>query len=127
VTSVGQFLLVAVILAVVVGVIFVYQMMATDIRNMLPEYATVKALGYAPRYLTAVVLWQAVLLALLGFVPGFIASIALYSAARTWGGIPTGMTPEVAGGVLVLTCAMCLVSGFLALRKVRTADPADLF
>ena len=69
-TSVGQFLVVAVVLAVVVGVIFVYQMMAADIRNMLPEYATVKALGYRPPYLTAVVLWQAVLLALLGYVPG---------------------------------------------------------
>jgi len=127
VTSVGQFLLVAVILAVVVGVIFVYQMMATDIRNMLPEYATVKALGYQPRYLTAVVLWQAMLLALLGYLPGFFASMALYSLARNWGGIPTSMTVEAAGGVLVLTCAMCLVSGFLALRKVRSADPADLF
>ena len=127
VTSVGQFLFVAVILAVVVGVIFVYQMMATDIRNMLPEYATVKALGYRPRYLTAVVLWQALLLAVLGYLPGFLASLAIYASARNFGGIPTDMTPEVALGVLVLTCGMCLVSGFLALSKVRTADPADLF
>ena len=69
-TSVGQFLVVAVVLAVVVGVIFVYQMMAADIRNMLPEYATVKALGYRPPYLTGVVLWQAVLLAVFGYAPG---------------------------------------------------------
>src|SRR5204862_3795336 len=74
-TSVGQFLIVAVVLAVVVGVIFVYQMMAADIRNMLPEYATVKALGYKPRYLTGVVLWQAILLALFGYVPGFFAAL----------------------------------------------------
>ena len=100
------------ILAVVVGVIFVYQMMAADIRNMLPEYATVKALGYRPPYLTGVVLWQAVLLAVLrlrsrvrrrrsGCTP----------SARNCGGIPTGMTLEVAVGVLVLTCGMCLASG----------------
>jgi putative ABC transport system permease protein len=127
VTSVGQFLLVAVILAVVVGVIFVYQMMAADIRTMLPEYATVKALGYRPPYLTGVVLWQAVLLALLGYTPGFVASVGLYLAARKWGGIPTGMTPEIGIGVLVLTCGMCLASGLLAVRKVHTADPADLF
>ena len=63
----------------VVGVIFVYQMMAADIRNMLPEYATVKALGYRPPYLTGVVLWQAMLLALLGYVPGFVAALGLYS------------------------------------------------
>ena len=102
-TSVGQFLLVAVVLAVVVGVIFVYQMMAADIRNMLPEYATVKALGYRPPYLTGVVLWQAVLLAMLGYVPGFLAAIGLYAAARKWGGIPTDMTLGIAIGVLILT------------------------
>ncbi len=126
-TSIGQFLVVAVILAVVVGIIFVYQMMAADIRNMLPEYATVKALGYRPTYLTGVVLSQAALLAVLGYVPGFFATIGLYAVARTWGGIPTGMTIEVAVGVLVLTLGMCLASGLLAVRKVHAADPADLF
>ena len=93
VTSVGQFLLVAVILAVVVGVIFVYQMMAADIRNMLPEYATVKALGYRPPYLTGGGALAGDTARLLGYIPGFVAAIALYSAARNWGGIPTGMTP----------------------------------
>jgi putative ABC transport system permease protein len=126
-TSIGQFLIVAVILAVVVGVIFVYQMMAADIRNMLPEYATVKALGYRPPYLTGVVLWQAVLLALFGYVPGFVAALGLYYIATNYGGIPTGMTVEIATGVLALTCGMCLASGLLAVRKVHTADPADLF
>jgi putative ABC transport system permease protein len=126
-TSVGQLLLVAVTLAVVVGVIFVYQMMAADIRSMLPEYATVKALGYKPGYLSAVVLWQAVLLAVLGYVPGFAVSLGLFAGARAWGGIPTVMTAEVAAGVLVLTVGMCLASGLLAVRKVHAADPADLF
>jgi putative ABC transport system permease protein len=126
-TSVGQFLIVAVILAVVVGIIFVYQMMAADIRNMLPEYATVKALGYKPSYLTRVVLWQATLLALFGYVPGFIAALGLYYVASNYGGIPTVMTWQLALGVLVLTCVMCLASGLLAVRKVHAADPADLF
>ncbi|MCE9562538.1 MAG: lipid ABC transporter [Planctomycetes bacterium] len=126
-TSIGQFLIVAVILAVVVGVIFVYQMMAADIQNMLPEYATVKALGYRPSYLTSVVLWQAALLAVLGYVPGFFATLVLYVVASKWGGIPTGMTVEIAVGVLVLTLGMCLASGLLAVRKVHAADPADLF
>jgi len=126
-TSVGQFLVVAVILAVVVGVIFVYQMMAADIRNMLPEYATVKALGYRPPYLTGVVLWQAVLLALFGYVPGFFAALGLYYVARNYGGIPAEMTALIAIGVLTLTVGMCFASGVLAVRKVHTADPADLF
>jgi putative ABC transport system permease protein len=126
-TSVGQFIQVAVILAVVVGVIFVYQMMAADIQNMLPEYATVKALGYRPPYLTGVVLAQALLLAGSGYALGLAAAVGLYWAARTVGGIPTVMTPDVAGLVLALACGMCLASGLLAVRKVHAADPADLF
>ncbi len=126
-TSVGQFLIVAVGLAVVVGIIFVYQMMAADIRNMLPEYATIKALGYRPPYLTGVVLWQALLLALLGYIPGFVAAMIFFYIARNFGGIPAYMTGEIALGVLALACGMCLASGLLAVRKVHTADPADLF
>jgi putative ABC transport system permease protein len=126
-TSIGQFLLVAVVLAVAVGVIFVYQMMAADIRAMLPEYATVKALGYRPPFLGGVVLAQASFLAVLGFVPGFAAAVGLYAVARTVGGIPTEMTASRAAVVLGLTCGMCLGSGLLAVRKVHAADPADLF
>jgi putative ABC transport system permease protein len=115
-TSIGQFLLVAVILAVAVGVIFVYQMMAADIRAMLPEYATVKALGYRPPFLSGVVLAQAAFLALLGFLPGFAAAFGLYAVARNVGGIPTEMTAPRAALVLALTCGMCLASGLLAVR-----------
>jgi len=126
-TSVGQFLGVAVALAVVVGAIFVYQMMAADIRGMMPEYATVKALGYRPYYLTAIVLWQALLLALFGYLPGLIASFGMYYVTRNFGGIPTQMTGERVVLVLVMTCGMCLASGALAVRKVHGAEPADLF
>ena len=108
VTSVGQFLIVAVILAVVVGVIFVYQMMAADIRNMLPEFATVKALGYRPPFLTGVVLWQAILLAILGYLPG---------SSRRSGSIRRATVRRNSDrhdgndalGVLVLTAGMCRV------------------
>ena len=70
---------------------------------------------------------QAALLAVFGYVPGFVAALGLYRVATDYGGIPTGMTVESALGVLALTCGMCLASGLLAVRKVHTADPADLF
>lgn len=126
-TSIGQFLLMAVGLAVGVGVIFVYQMMAADIRGMLPEYATARALGYPGGYLSAVVLWQAGLLAGFGFVPGYAAAVGLYAVARNLGGIPAEMNAERAAVVLALTVGMCLASGLLAVRKVQAADPAELF
>ncbi len=126
-TSVGQFLTVGVAIAVVIGVIFVYQMMAADIRSMMPEFATVKAIGHAPRYAAAMVLWQGVFLTLAGFVPGWLAACGLYRVARHWGGIPAYMTISIASTVFFLTLVICLLAGMLALRKVHTADPADLF
>ena len=67
------------------------------------------------------------LLAIIGFIPGFFAAVALYYVARTVGGIPAEMTATRAIIVLALTGAMCLASGVLAVRRVHTADPADLF
>jgi putative ABC transport system permease protein len=126
-TAVGRFFTLGVGVAVVVGVIFVYQMMAADIRNHLSEYATIKAIGYRDGYLFRVILWQAGLLALIGFFPGLLASLGIYEWTRQAARIPIGMTASRAGWVLLLTVAMCLCSGMLAIRKLRSADPADLF
>jgi len=41
--------------------------------------------------------------------------------------LPMVMAPSIGLLVLVLTVSMCCVSGVLALRKVQTADPAEIF
>jgi putative ABC transport system permease protein len=125
--AVGRFFTLGVTVALVVGVIFVYQMMAADIHNHLSEYSTIKAIGYRNGYLFRVILWQASLLALLGFIPGLLASLGIYELTRQGARIPIGMTANRAVFVLLLTVVMCLCSGLLAIRKLRSADPADLF
>jgi putative ABC transport system permease protein len=126
-TAVGRFFTLGVAVAIVVGVIFVYQMIAADIHNHLSEYATIKAIGYRNGYLIRVILWQASLLALIGFFPGLVASLGIYEWTRQAARIPIGMTASRAVLVLLLTVVMCLFSGLLAIRKLRSADPADLF
>ena len=106
-------LLLPIVLAVLLSYLF---------RPIVRALARIKV----PPIISAAVILAA-LLALIGYVPGFLAAIGLYAAARKWGGIPTGMTFGIALGVLILTCGMCLASGLLAMRKVHTADPADLF
>ena len=125
--TLGELLFGAAILAVVIGVIFLYQMMSADIRNQLGEYATAKALGYGPGYLRAVVLWQAVLLAVIGYVPGLVVAFGMYEVAKDQAGLPMALEPVPALAVFVLTVGMCVGSGLLAVRKVHSADPATLF
>jgi putative ABC transport system permease protein len=126
-TSVGIIFQMGVFVALIVGVIFVYQVIATDISDHFAEYATLRAIGYSPRYLSSVVLWQAGILAVLGYIPAFLAALGLYALGRNKAQLLLSMTTLRAGGVLLLAIAMCSLSGLLALRKVKAADPADLF
>src|SRR5262249_36587341 len=126
-TAVGIIFSLGVVVAFIVGVVFTYQVISSDITNHLPEYATLKAMGYGRRYLAGVVLVQANILALFGYVPGLLASLGLYAATRAAAGIPIAMDPVRAVLVLVVAVLMCSPSGLLCVRIVTTADPADLF
>lgn len=110
-----------------IGFIVVYQILYTDVSNHLPHYATMKALGFADGFLLRLVIRQGFILAILGYVPGSLAAIAFYKVVQAGTSIP--VTPTWARGwqLLGLTCLMCLVSGAMATRKLRAADPADVF
>ena len=126
-TAAGQFFTFGVILAVFVGGIFIYQMMVADIKKHLPEYATLKAVGYRFPYLFWVVVWQSVYLAVAGFGIGLVMALILYELTRQAANFPIAMNLQRMALVLTLTVGMCVGSGLLAVRKVRTANPADLF
>jgi putative ABC transport system permease protein len=115
------------IIGFVVGTIIVYQILYSDVSDHLPEYATLKAMGYSDSYLVGVLIQEALILAVLGFIPGFIISIGLYSVAAAATFLPIGMTLSRAMLVLTLTIVMCTASGGIAMRKLQSADPADIF
>jgi putative ABC transport system permease protein len=114
-------------MGLIVGVVICYQVLATDVADHLPEFATLKAMGYSDRYLAGIVLKQALLLALVGFVPGCVLSGVLYHALGEVTGLPLSLTVPRAAVVLLFTVLMCSASGVLTVRKLRSADPADLF
>ncbi len=111
----------------IVGTVIVYQILYTDVANHLPEYATLKAMGYTDRYLLGVVFQQAIILALIGYLPGFACSALLYVLTATATNLPVLMTLDKAVLVLGLTVVMCFASGAIAVRKLSAADPADIF
>lgn len=126
-TAVGQFFFVGVIIALLVGGVFVYQMMSADISRRLTEYATIRALGYPRGYLSSVVYWQGLLLAMIGYLPGLLVSLLGYALARSEASIPITMTVLRAIVVLILTILMCMGSALIAVRSAHRANPADLF
>ena len=111
----------------IVGTVIVYQILYTDVSDHLPEYATLKAMGYSDRYLTSVLAQEILVLAVLGFIPGFFLSIGLYQITYAATFLPVVMKTGRAVIVFSLTLAMCSGSGLIALGKLRSADPADIF
>jgi putative ABC transport system permease protein len=126
-TPLGKIFKLGVWVAVLVGMAIVYQVLSTDIANMMSEYATLKAMGYVNSYLRGVVLQQSVLLALVGYVPSLAISWGLYVIIGAQSGMPMDMTWQIAAAVLALAVVMCVASGLFALRKLYNADPAELF
>jgi putative ABC transport system permease protein len=116
-----------VLLGFVVGMVICYQILATDVADHAAEYATLKAIGYPNRYLSLVVLQEALILAGLGFAVGLPATLVLYYLLTDWSGLPMRLTLARGGLVLALTFAMCAGSALLAVRKVKKVDPADVF
>ena len=114
-------------MAFVVGIVIVFQILSTDVNDHMAEYATFKAMGYRDRYLLVTIFEEAVILAVLGFIPGLGLALAQYTLVSRATALPLTMTLSRAIFVLVLTVVMCGVSGAFASRRLRSADPADIF
>jgi len=114
-------------MGLVVGMIIVYQILFADVSEHLNEYATLRAIGYHNGFVSGIVMQQAAILAVLGFVPGAAAAAYLYKVAAGATRLPLHMTLERGLTVFGLMLVVCAISGFLALRKVRKLDPAEVF
>ena len=115
------------LMGLVVGMVIVYQILFSDIASHLKEYATLKAMGYSNFYLGRTLLCAALLLALFGFVPGLAISTGLYGVVGKATFLPLHMELGRASGVFAMIFSMCAGAGLLAMRKLRDANPADMF
>ncbi len=126
-TNIGFIFSLLTIMSFLVGVIIVYQILYTDVAEHWAEYATLKAMGYSNFFLLKVVIQQAVFMGLLGFLPGFLISFGLYRVTADATGLLMQMTPPRVFDTLIATVIMCLISGAIAVRKVQSTDPAEVF
>ncbi|NND44398.1 MAG: FtsX-like permease family protein [Xanthomonadales bacterium] len=126
-TPIGYIFAFGAIMGFVVGAIIVYQILFADVSEHLNEYATLRALGYRNRFVSGIVVQQAVILGVLGFLPGMGVAAWLYGKAAAATNLPLYMTQDRAVTVFGMTLAMCAISALLAVRKVRRLDPAEVF
>ncbi|MGK7895632.1 MAG: ABC transporter permease DevC [Xenococcus sp. (in: cyanobacteria)] len=126
-SAIGFIFAIGTLMGFMVGTLIVYQILYSDVSDHLAEYATLKAMGYTDLYLLIVVFQEALILALLGYLPGLSVSLGLYTLTKIATKLPIAMTVTRAITVLILTILMCFMSGAIAVRRLGDADPADIF
>ncbi|NET56549.1 MAG: FtsX-like permease family protein [Symploca sp. SIO2E6] len=126
-TAIGFVFTLGTIMGFIVGTVIVYQILYTDVADHLPEYATLKAMGYKNSYLLMVVFQEAIILAVIGYLPGFTIALGMYKLTRGATALPVAMSLTRAITVFIITIIMCCLSGAIAMRKLQAADPADIF
>ena len=126
-TPVGYTFDLGVVIAFIVGAVIVYQILYSDVTDHLPEYATLKAMGFRDRYLLMVVFQESLILAALAFIPGVAIALGIYRITNIATMLPMAMDLGRVAFVFVLTAIMSSSSAAIAVRKLQTADPADIF
>jgi putative ABC transport system permease protein len=126
-TSTGQLFAFGVLVAMVVAAVVVYQVLSNDVREHLPEYATLKAMGYSPLRLARVVLEQSLIYMVISYFFALVLALVVYRATQELAGIPMRLTAQNLLIALLLAIVVGFLSGFLSLSKLRGAQPAELF
>jgi len=126
-TAAGNIFSLGTVAGFVVGFVVLYQILSSDIRTQIAQYATMRAIGVADRRLYGCVLGQASIFAVLAFVPAWMAAAAVFSVIRQSTRLPIAATVGNTTLVFGLTVVMCLSAAALSLRRLALADPADLF
>jgi putative ABC transport system permease protein len=126
-TSVGLIFGSGLIVALIVGAMVLYQTLATQITRHLPEFATLKAIGYGDANLAVVVLIEAAVIVIAAFIPASFAATAIYAVIRSETLLPVALSATSVAAVLATTLLMSAGSAFLSMSNLRRADPAEIF
>ncbi|MEE9587937.1 MAG: ABC transporter permease [Hyphomicrobiaceae bacterium] len=125
-TGAGAALIAGAILGVIVGMVIVAQTLYSSANDHINEFATLRAIGSSAAYIHKVIIWQAVLSAVIGFVIAILIDLAIVSLSDGTA-LLVVMTPTLAASLFALTVVMCVISALSAIVKVTRIDPAMVF
>jgi putative ABC transport system permease protein len=126
-TSVGYIFGIGTVMGFIVGAVISYQALYQNVAEYIHEYATLKAIGYSNLRISLIVIKQAVILGVIGYIIGFILANTAYYLTFTATNLPIYMTINRTIGVFLVSILMSTGSGMISIKKVLTCNPADLF
>ena len=125
-TGAGTALFFGALLGVIVGTVIVAQTLYSSTKDHLDEFATLRAIGSSKGYIYSVIIYQALLNAVIGFCIASVIGFGVVYVTSS-GALPVVITPLLMAGIFALTVAMCVASGFTAIMRVTRIDPVTVF
>jgi len=126
-TGIGFILGLGATVGIVVGMVIVGQILYSSVADHLKEFATLKAMGVPDRVVYGIIIQQALLMAVLGYIPSLALCMGLGAWTFATQGITILITPIAAVGIFGITVFMCVGSALFAIQKVTRVDPAIVF
>jgi putative ABC transport system permease protein len=126
-TGIGFILGLGALVGAIVGVVVVGQILYTSVSDNIKEYGTLKAMGASDGLLYQVIAMQALLMCVIGFLPGIALALWVGSYAMAHRGILILLTPSTIGLVFAVTLAMCVAAAVFAMQRVTRVDPFVVF
>ncbi len=125
-TGAGAALFAGALLGVIVGTVIVAQTLYSSTKDHLTEFATLRAMGSSNGYIYNVIIYQALINAVIGFVVAAgIGAIVVQMTAKS--ALPIIVTPWLIAALCALTIVMCIISAIGAIFRVVRTDPATVF
>lgn len=125
-TGAGAALFAGALLGVIVGTVIVAQTLYSSTKEHLNEFATLRAIGSSRQYIYKVIVWQALLSAVIGFsIAALIGDVIVHLTAAT--ALPIVITPGLNISLFLLTVVMCIGSAIAAIVQVTRIDPVIVF
>lgn len=116
-TGVGFILGLGATVGVIVGMVIVGQILYSSVADHLKEFATLKAMGVPDRVVYSIIIQQALLMAILGYIPSLVLCMGLGAWTFATQGITILITPIAATGILGITIFMCVGSALFAIQR----------
>ncbi|WP_406628648.1 ABC transporter permease [Ornithobacterium rhinotracheale] len=112
--------------AVISGFFIIGLLLYSSAFDRIKDYGTLKAIGANNRYVSKLIICQAIIYAFIGFS---IAVILLY--LMKWGMASSGLilviTPLMLLELLAMTLFICIGGSLFALQKIKKLEPASVF
>ncbi len=125
-TGAGVAVLLAAVLGLIVGFVVVAQTIYATTMDHMKEFGTLKAMGAPNSYVYKVIMTQAAISAVIGYVLGMIVSGFVVHASQE-GGAAILLPWQMGVGMFFLTLVMCVGAAMVSISKVTHLDPAIVF